>query len=126
MNYQSKEFKKLQGEWYEKLKKEGFEDIEDGEYLRTWDSSYFWDVDKRQKNFDERQSYYYQLSHYLTEYAERPIFLIDYFSYQAWELHAEGLSLRCIAQELRTQGFKTNKDVVNKVINDLKSRLKVG
>lgn len=97
-HFQSREFKELQAEWYNKLKKTGFEDIEDvnspREYLKVWDSTYF------QSNyvpmiFLAKQEYYRRSA----------IFLMDYTFFNSeekniWQHHSEGIPLRQIAKNL--------------------------
>lgn len=120
MSFQSKAFKRLRDEWYQKLKENGFTDIEDTrsavERLKTWDSSYF--ADKRRPLIvrQAQEEYYYEATHLLATHKEEftPV------TFEVWRLHADGLSCRTIAQALNQCGIKTNKDFINKTINKIK------
>jgi hypothetical protein len=123
--FRSKDFKKLKDQWYEKLKEEGFQDIEDTssprEFLKKWHSTCF------KEDIAFKESHYYQAANFLNQYIERrPIFLTTTLEIRAWELYAEGLPLRDIATQLQEYGFKANKDLVNKIVNEFKKKMKDG
>jgi DNA-directed RNA polymerase specialized sigma24 family protein len=93
--FDSKEFKRLQAEWYQKLKDEDFKDHESaGGYLRgteqrTWERALADRV--------EREAYYEQAAFILLEFEfqndqERAI----------WALHVDGLSTHKIAKATHT------------------------
>lgn len=86
MDRNSKEFKKLQETWDNKLKRSGFQDIEqrDG-HLKTWSTQFV--LDHSDSQIEAKQEYYRAAGHFLHEYkfthpAERRI----------WELHCAGIS----------------------------------
>lgn len=128
MNYRSKEFRDLKDQWYQKLKDSGFEDIEDTqsekEFLNVWHSNVF-QIEKTTHNFQSKQSYYYDAAHALEIYRDCPLFFTDPSDQLAWELHCNGISLRNISKELNKRGYKTNKDLLNKVINKFKKLIRV-
>lgn len=81
--------------WYEKLKSSGFEDVEDGPYLKEWHSCYF-QIRHKPYAFKVKQDYYYHATHFLLVH--------DFDSYldrAIWELHAKGTSVREIAEEIK-------------------------
>ena len=114
---QTNELKKLQKEWYSKLEAEGFEDIEDSAgRLKRWDSFYF-KLRHRGPRFAAKEEYFriaerFLYSHSFSEKADKLI----------WKMHSEGLSCREIAIQLKNQGIKTNKDVVNRTIAELRKK----
>lgn len=105
--HKTPEFKKLQEQWYKKLKKSGFKDIEQNEdRLMVWDSTEF------QKNYSEikfkaRESYYRMAEHFLTNHK----FTSEAERY-TWQLHSEGKSIREIIKLMRARGFKAYMDLV--------------
>jgi hypothetical protein len=109
--FDSPEFKKLQKEWAEKLKQEGFEDIEsDKGNLKQWASSVF----KSQYSevlFQAKEDYYRIANQLLHEYVfnsalERKI----------WMLHAQGMGHINIATQLKAEGEKVYRDLVQRTI----------
>lgn len=127
--YDQKELKRIQKEWYQKLKAEGFDDIEDHSHpdtlLKTRHGDYFrcrYDA----AQFEFKEEYYRRVSQFLHEYpfpnrSQLPLFHDnhDLLHKRILELHAEGWSFRKIAEELTRLGFRTNKDKINKIINEL-------
>jgi hypothetical protein len=117
-------FKALQDEWYAKLKKKGFEDIEDTDspqqYLKSWHSQYF-QVKYTATTFEAKQEYYQMALSFLNDhrFANRK-------EKEIWKLHTDGLSLRKIASTLnakKIQSLKTHKDGVNKIIAELAKKM---
>jgi hypothetical protein len=95
------DFKKVQAHWYQKLKNEGFKDIEDtrseDRLLLTWHSRYF--VYKYSSlGFQSKQVYFEMAQDFLNEHP----FASDW-DIQVWTLHTEGLSIREIARKLDTK-----------------------
>lgn len=89
----------LKEQWAEKLKKSGFEDIEQDEfYFKTGSKGV---IDPRRVTW-ESQAEYYQLSRYfLNDYtfqSERELIV--------WEYHTNGISIRDIAETLKKVGVK--------------------
>lgn len=101
-----KDYKTLRDQWYKKLEKAGFEDIEDvkTDMLKSW-SSKFTRVDKdthrtrAQNSLVERkakQRYYQLATYFLNDYAfESNLDKI------IWEYHTEGISVRDISRLLK-------------------------
>src|SRR5271165_3809627 len=112
----NQELKSLQKTWYAKLKKSGFNDIEQSDMqLKKWSSQVFnisgdgidhTDV----KILWEAKAEYYRLAeHFLNEYE-----FLDTLEKQIWKLHSETNSYRDIAKKLKnTTMLKLNKDNVN-------------
>lgn len=102
--HNSQELKKLQREWDEKLKKSGFQEIENREngLLKVWHSYHF---QKQDQGRIESQSLYYEKA---WEFFHRHPFK-DLLELRIWELHCEGLSLRQIAKELRLKTCRAYK-----------------
>lgn len=108
-----REFIAVRDEWYNKLKQEGFKDIEnnheENSYLHVWEKHYFTNVCKPEK-IDENKSYYEAASDFLNSHP----FTTDEEK-TVWELHADGLSLRQTAKKL---GKKICR--IHKIIKKLK------
>lgn len=122
MNYKSKEFKELQAQWYQKLKESGFEDIEntDKGCLKMWSSTFQHEKTIHSSQaFHAKQAYFYEATHSSQQFLDCPLFF-DPIDQRAWRYHCDGLSLREISLKLNQSGYKTNKDIVNKVINRCK------
>lgn len=121
--YKTNQFKILQQEWYQRLEKQGFKDIEDTksprEFLKRWDSIYFTSHSSLDQ-FLARERYFRLASHLLETYK-----FTSMYEKEVWRYHCEGRSLRWIAHHLKTQGVKTNKDYVNNIIKCLKQLLEL-
>lgn len=111
------DFKEIEREWYERLKKEGFEDIEysgsPSKPLKQY-ASYYFIARTDPLSFESKQNYYQRASQFLHDY----LFHSDQEK-KIWELHCEGKTLRQIAQSIETM----NKDTVRKVILGLKETM---
>jgi hypothetical protein len=105
MRHKPKTFNQLQEEWYAKLKKEGFEDIEQTDtkerLLKSWHSSYFHsrhnphDFRHQEEYFRQATNFYH--SHDFKNQAEKKI----------WLLHSEGYTIREISSHFKNKaGFK--------------------
>lgn len=122
--------KKLQAQWYKRLAKEGFEDIEqDEDNLKRWDSMYFISRHTNFKGrgaggakdakfsaiqFESRQEYYQLAGAFLHEHEfetdkERLI----------WELHASGENLIDIYRTLKKMNKKVYLEGIDKTIKRL-------
>lgn len=115
-SFKSKDFKKLQSEYYGKLKESGFEDIEEidspRELLKSWHDSYF-TARHDAEEFSEVAQYYNAADSILNNYDfESPI------DKAIWEKHSVGLSIRKIANELEVKNW-----VVHKTIQKCKTQV---
>jgi hypothetical protein len=123
----SKEFKKLEAKWYKKLKKEGFNDIEENEseyiirppYHYITDNRVFSSIEERRNHFNAKQYYYYMANQFLNTYKfknnrERNI----------WEYHVNGISYRDITKLLKKARIKTNRTTVGQIIASLRVEMK--
>ncbi len=95
VNRNSNEFKKLQAEWYEKLKPD-FEDIENEKGLKAYA---FFEYNKRIRHRIEATTEYYRLA---THLLNEPVFK-NKKEKTIWELHSEGLSIRDIIKKLKLE-----------------------
>lgn len=108
MKSQSKEFLKLQALWYKKAKKSGFEDIEREElHLKKWSSATFMEkkngsyFNEKKVYYDSVQEYYQMAGRFLHDYAfETPL------EKTIWAYHADGISVRKIANILKKKEAK--------------------
>lgn len=113
-------YAKLKKEWYKKLEKSGFKDIETNdkyENLKQYDAPWFYHyATKNPEWVAARQEYFY----YATQMVENGLFEND-TEREIWSLHSDGKSLRAIAKEV---GF--NKDRVHAIIKKLQERFGCG
>lgn len=95
-----KTLSQLKREWYAKLRKSGFEDIEQNESkLKRWSSSSFKYYPGQLAQI--KQEYYYMATHFLHDYKfETPL------ESAIWEYHANGISAREIAKILKKAKIK--------------------
>lgn len=103
MSCPSRPSKALERLWYDKLKKEGFEDIENttkrDRPLETWHRSKFGDLDP--VLCEARRTYYDAALSLLHHHPfDKPI------ERAIWEMHANGLSKREIEAEIAKSDFK--------------------
>lgn len=128
MDRNSKEYKKLEAIWDKKLKKSGFEDIEqkDGN-LKQWSTRRFWQniqnthYEDRKVSYDSEEEYYRMAGHFLHEYefsSKREKLM--------WSLHAEGLTMIAIAKILKQKNYKKfgGKSNVGRIILTLAAKMK--
>lgn len=116
MDTRSKDYRKLQAEWDRKLKKSGFEDIEqrNGEFKnRVTSNGSPSRLDPA--TFEAWQTYYRLAGQFLHEHQfDSPI------ERQIWELHADGLSAHKIAVILKKQRIrKKSHDTISIIIRRL-------
>ena len=113
-------FKKLQQDWYKKLKDSGFEDIErPNGLLKMWSSEYERFISIYDRTTWIAKAQYFQL-------AEN--FFHDYkFETEKdkliWGWHKENISIRNIVKKLKLQEISTNRDAVHKTIIKLKKSM---
>lgn len=105
--------KKLLNKWYAKLRKDGFEDIEDvnspREYLKRWDGSWFQSF-YTPEQFQARRAYYERAEEVLQPFA----FKFEKAQHRTiWELHAAGVSNRKIAKKLKKSAHAINEIVAH-------------
>jgi hypothetical protein len=119
---QNKKLKSLQAKWYAKLKKSGFEDIENGSdnpMLLTWETNYFYKhYGNRPDVVAAKFDYYLRASHLLN----RPEVFENEFEKLVWEKHSEGTSIREMAKQLASKKNGTARslrDRIAKIINKL-------
>ena len=109
----SQALNKLTKEWYAKLKKSGFDDIEDSEdTLKRWHTKIF--LNASAVSSQAKQDYYRIAGYFLNDYE----FKSDYEK-KIWELHATGKSMRGIGKQLG----KHKKDYVNRIIQRLRKEM---
>lgn len=115
--FHSKKFKTLQTRWYQKLKEEGFEDIEDTssprEYLHTWDSTHFFKT-YDEETFQLKAQYYEKAKNFLNDYSFE-----ESLDEKIFEMHTEGLSVRAISSLLSKDEILLNKDKIQKKVAGL-------
>lgn len=122
MYYNTKQFLELQKEWYDKIKEEGFNDIE--EFITSFRVRDHLIANYTKETFESKE-YYYRLasqfiySHKFNDEAEKLI----------WELHSEAVSIRRTVTLLRASGIKIsnnrliNKRYVNEIIIELRKKM---
>jgi len=118
MKPKDQSYKKLEQLWYDKLKKEGFQDIEntktDERLLKEWDFNFF----RNQFNLIQYEStlgYYDQAKEILVSESFK-----SEIHKKVWELHCEGLSERSIA--VRVKEYK--KSMIHYIIANIASKIK--
>lgn len=113
MNLKSKEFLKLQSQWYKKLGKSGFYDIEQDEVYFKESPNVF--RNKPEIEWIESKIEYYRAAgKFLYDYN----FETDTDRY-IWEQHANGVAIRTIVDMLKERGVKSNITKVFKLIRTL-------
>lgn len=125
MSFQSRQFKALEQIWYEKLKAEGFEDIEDCDKrdrpLSAWHSFKFPALNAGQR---EASTLYFEAASELlhTYEFERPI---ERF---IWALHCQGLSKREIEIEVSKSDFekKYKRETILNIITKIAANITYG
>lgn len=114
MNNQTKELKKLQTKWYAKLKKEGFDDIEqlDGN-LKVWHSQFF-KVRHNATLFQAKEDYYRAAGHFLHDHKFK-----DERERLIWTLHSDAVSVANIVKALKKKRYTAYADLVHGTIKEL-------
>lgn len=112
----------LQSQWTDKLEKSGFEDIEsDEETLKIYSTVMFSRARSKVNNggFEAKAQYYQMATSFLEEYK-----FDSRLDKIIWEYHAEGLSVRDIANTLnKVKRTKTNYTTVWLLIKQLKKSM---
>lgn len=121
--YQNKEFKALRDEWYQKLKKDGFEDVEQvvgnkDPNLKAWHSFHF-QMSEHATRYSIIQPYYYHAEHFINEHEFE-----DEMQKRIWEMHTNGDPVRKIAVQLRTPTNQLNKDNINEIIRAIQEKFR--
>lgn len=120
MNPNSKQFLKLQKQWYKKLEKNGFEDIEyaGGNSMKSGAQTRFSDpVQSNTVTRVESKTDYYRIAgFFLYDYTFQ-----DVYDKRVWELHAEGVTIRATDSILIDEGFQSYRDKVGKTLKRLKA-----
>lgn len=93
--HKTKEFLELNKKWQEKLKKSGFEDIEDGKEELLVSSAIF-KKKKFLKTYKIKEEYYYMATHFLNEYR-----FDSNIDRVVWTYHVEAISARDISKLLK-------------------------
>lgn len=121
-HFSEEELRNLQRKWYQKLKEEGFKDIEDTSshkrFLKACHSTYF-QCRYHPLTFELKQEYYRRATQFYYDH----VFDCE-TEKEIWKHHAEGLSLREISKLLLKQGLKFNKDRIHKVVTKLLAIMK--
>lgn len=118
------EFLLLQDKWYQRLKKEGFRDVEvrdhtDTAVLKSWDSFRF-QARFTPESFEDVSTYYYRAYQFLHCYEFSNT--VDEIT---WKLHVNGCPIRDIAFHLKNEHkVRTNKDYVRAIIKRLQCVMK--
>lgn len=119
--FSTKEFKKLQAEWNKRLKKEGFEDIEQADgNLKLWDSHKARSMysSKGAEYYEARARYYQLAGQFLHDFV-----FPDEETKLIWELHADGMSYRNIIKTVKSRGYSAFRDKVQRIIGELRQEM---
>lgn len=128
--YQTKEFKKLSKAWEKKLKRSGFEDIEqpadfksgapDGN-LKQWSASFFSAPSRfNPQTYQAKEEYYRMAGQFLHQYE-----FTNKIERLIWQEHSEGHSPDTITKTLEARGIKAvfgrkvNRANIYKIVNRL-------
>lgn len=123
----AKSLEEVQKEWYAKLKKEGFEDIEDANNnLVQYTSSMFLRGRRNNMSFVEimnsiesKQDYYRLASEFLHKHNFKRY--VDWF---IWSQHCEGVSYRDISKKLAKEGIKLTRNPIGDIVKKLREEMK--
>ncbi len=114
-------YKSLRAEWYAKLKKEGFEDIEqntsdENPFLKNWDSSYFYRKEHKMgaARMEAVKDYYLLAVQFLSVHNFK-----SKLEKEIWRLHSEGHGVRVISKELNTKSTRLSKYDAHKIVKVL-------
>lgn len=111
--FRTPEFLELKNKWYEKLKKKGFNDIEqDEEHLKQW-SSYF-KIKYHKTTFEAREEYYRLAGKFLhdNKFKSKTDFFI-------WNQHSSGATMAKIKDRLKEKGIVFQFNKIHEVIHRL-------
>lgn len=117
--YDTKEFKEINDKWKQKLKKSGFQDIEqDEERLKKWDSTFFV-VNYNKTLYAAKETYY----RYANQFVHDHMFNSK-LDKNIWEKHARGLSMQDITDSLKNNKATATMDKVCTTIQKLSKLMK--
>lgn len=110
------DYDQVRAVWYEKLRQDGFVDIEQDENnLRVWSTEFT--KSKFLNNWREKEEYYYIATTFLNDYSfetelDRVI----------WEYHTNAISVRNIADTLNKTGIvQTDRNEIQRTITRLRT-----
>lgn len=119
MSKPPEDYNKLKAFWYKKLKKEGFDDIEDDEgRLKSWAVKF--NNRRFQQLWQSRETYYYLATQFLNDYKFE-----NRMEKFIWEQHVNAASVRDITTALKKARIaKSNRQTVWLVIKRLEQHMK--
>lgn len=115
-------YERLRDRWYAKLKKSGFEDIEqDEDNLKIWSSTYFGHRLRTNHagGWQAKAAYYSMAERFLHEYQ-----FSSNLEHAIWEYHTNGISIRDITDTLKKAKVKTNRQYVWEAVHKLEIEMK--
>lgn len=114
----AKQFKALKDNWYKKLKKEGFKDIEqeDGN-LTTWASRLFL-THYDEIKYQAKEEYYQLAGQFYHDYNFKSV-----LDKMIWELHITGMSIRNIVKTLKQKNLNVYRRKVHEIIMRLRNEM---
>lgn len=128
MKKQQKSYQELKDTWYKKLKKSGFEDIEqDNGLLKSWESHR---VLKESAKGHSVSTILQRVESKTTYFRLAGQFLYDHtfetdLDRIIWTKHAEGMSKRAISQTLKKMRFKRSPTFIQTTIMRLREAMKL-
>lgn len=116
--HETDKFKRIEKTWAAKLKKSGFEDIEQADgNMKVWHSRLF--MNSYNVNIRESKETYYRLtSQFLNDHVFE-----SKLEYTIWAHHCEGRGRREITRLIRTKEHKVRK-ILDKLINLMKTTVR--
>lgn len=124
--FKTKQFKDLEKEWYGRLTKSGFKDIERRDRIgKAAGRMKTGTLDNIIHSYDEHQfsvkeEYYRVAGQFLHSYKFKSA-----LEKSIWSMHSEGLSIRNIIKSLKAKGHTAYRDLVNGAIKRLALEMKV-
>lgn len=113
--------KKLEQEWYQKLKDDGFEDIEDSNNpnrpLKAWHNFRFRQVNPARRKVTE--AYYEKACALLHTYP-----FINEITKRIWELHCQGFSKREIEEAIKNESKRYKRESIGLIIVKISREIK--
>jgi hypothetical protein len=119
------EYEELRAIWYEKLKEEGFKDIESDEHrLKVWSSSKF--SKEPVELWQAKEAYYSMAAKFLVDHKFE-----DKLERIVWEYYSNGMSVRDIATTLNKVGITQMKrtsiwEIISRLEDIMKTYYLVG
>lgn len=132
MSNNPREFKKVQDKWYEKLKDEGFQDIENTQHeerpLKKWHFNFFRNGRKSDRAMETNPAQRTLIEYRSTAdfYQQASALLFTYrfenkTHKKIWELFCEGMTERHIAKKIKIYKKSTIHLVIKKISMSLKN-----